>query len=233
MAPGGLQKPPHSRGSVRIPRGREHDACHVRTLDRTCRTSLQDASRLSRPTNETSDRKTYARRPVDPTGRPMHAAGRTTAQQPSRGARAAASMRVPCERCGAPEQCRWPPERGPCDTARGGRRSWPDASGHNTTMWGVGAQHARPSAPPRNGAYLAFFRFRMVSVQSLLDATACGEAVPTSSAAAGCRRARSRASPARTLRRLPPHRPMGFARSRGHMIRDQGRLCRSPLSPLT
>ena len=92
----------------------------------------QHACRLSRPAHEPSDRTTYARRPADPTERPTHFARRTTARRPGRGGRAAASTREPCERCGAPERCRRPPERGqggaggqqglvagqPCDTGR-------------------------------------------------------------------------------------------------------------------
>ena len=70
------------------------------------------ACRLSRPTRESSDKTTYARRPADPTERPTHLARRTTARRPSRGARAAASTREPCERCGAPKQCRRPPDAG-------------------------------------------------------------------------------------------------------------------------
>ena len=121
----------------------------------------QHACRLSRSTHEASDRTTNARRPADPTERPTHLARRTTARRPSRGARAAASTRVPCERCGAPEQCRRPPERGqggeggrqgpvagqPYDTVRGAWQSCPDARARNTTIWGTGTQHARPPVP--------------------------------------------------------------------------------------
>ena len=105
------------------------------------------ACKLSRPTREASDRTTYARRPADPTERPTHLARRTTARRPNRGARAAASTREPRERCGAPERCRRPPERGqggaggqqgpvsgqPCDTVRGARQSCPDARARSTT----------------------------------------------------------------------------------------------------
>ena len=116
------------------------------TSNATIPANSPHACRLSRPTRE-SDRTTYARTPADPTERPTHLARRTTARRPSRGARAAASTCEPCERCGAPERCRRPPERGqggaggqqgpvagqPCDTVRGARQSCPDARARNTT----------------------------------------------------------------------------------------------------
>ena len=117
------------------------------TSNASCLPNSQHACKLSRPTHETSDRTTNARRPADPTERPTHPARRTTAQRPSRGARAAASTRGPCEHCGAPERCQRPPGRGqggaggqqglvagqPCDTVRGARQSCPDARARNTT----------------------------------------------------------------------------------------------------
>ena len=121
--------------------------CFSQTSNATIRANSRHACRLSRPTREASDRTTYARRPADPTERPTHLARRTTARRPSRGARAAASTREPCERCGAPGRCRRPPGRGqggargqkgsvagqPCDTHRGARQSCPDARARNTT----------------------------------------------------------------------------------------------------
>ena len=121
----------------------------------------QHAGRLSRPTHEASDRTTSARRPAGPTERPTHHTRRITARRPSRGAWADTSTREPCERCGAPEQCRRPPERGqggasgrqgpaagqPCDRVRGARQSCPDARARNTTIWESVSQHARPPVP--------------------------------------------------------------------------------------